>query len=134
MNVTYERLRREVLETAGTQGLSVGDSAMYVMTKLAMTMAPDLPPSFSDALAAAVTRWFDRTEAVPPLEQFRVSAWELLDARGTSLYPRERLDVAVRALVCTCWDRPFEDADMEDALEFFAGLVEQYQPLSLPGA
>lgn len=134
MNGTYERLRKEALETAGTQGLSAGESAMYVMTRLAMTMAPALPPSFGKALAAAVARWLERTEAAPPLEEFRVSAWEFLDARGTSLYHRARLDVAVRALVCICWDRPFEDADMEDALEFFAGLVDQYQQLSVPSA
>lgn len=132
MNFTYENLRAEVLEVAGAQDLTAGESAMYVMTRLVATMAPDLPQGLRGALAAAGSRWLDRSAVAVPLEQFRVSAWEFLDARGTSLTPRDRSDIAVRALVCVCWDRPFEVADMEDALEFFAGLVDQYQRPSLP--
>lgn len=127
MSTTYERLWTEVVETAAARGVTVGESAMRVMTALVTSMADDLPPSLHGALLAAVNRWVDPTEPLLPLQHWRLSGWQFLDARGTSLFPRDRSDLAVRALICVCWDEPFEYEEMEDSLDFIAGLADQYQ-------
>lgn len=132
MNVTYEQLRALAVETAAAEKVTLGESAMLVMTTSAMTMAADVPMTLRGALAAAVSRWFAREDAPESLDGRRMAAWHVLKDRGTSIVPRDHSDIAARALICICWDAPFESTEMEDNLEFFSSLLDQYRALSRP--
>lgn len=101
---------------------------MQIMTLKTIAMAKDLPDELREDLAAAARRWLTSESPLLSMEVARVAAWRFLEAKNSgSTTSMERTDVAVRALICVLWDEADEDGDMEDGLESFAQLAEQYE-------
>lgn len=127
MTTTYEKLRSVVFERAAAFQMTPGTAAMQTMTLGVSAMAPDLPRQLLGELVAAEGRWLTHAVCVPGLENARVAAWRFLEAKnGNSTMIRDRVDLAVRALICVLWDYPDEGVELEDGLEFFAQLAERY--------
>ncbi len=95
-------------------------------------MADDVPAELQEQPVAAERRWLAPVGPLPALAAGRVAAWQFLDAKnGDSTKIEDRIDLAVRALICVLWDEADEGSEMEDGLEFFALLAERYGGLDL---
>lgn len=101
---------------------------MQTMTRRVIAIAKDLPDELLDGVAAAERQWLSNEASVPHVEDLRVAAWRFLEAKnGNSVTIDDNSDIAVRALICVLWDEADEDGAMEEGLEFFARLEEQYR-------
>lgn len=127
MSMTYEALRSAVLRRSAAIGVTPGTAAMQTMTLGVMAMAEDLPANLKEQLVAAERRWLAPVDPLPVLTAGRVAAWQFLGAKNAdSTTIEDRVDIAVRALICVLWDEADEGSEMEDGLEFFAQLAERY--------
>ncbi len=103
---------------------------MAVMTLGAMAMARELPAALRPALAAASTRWYVGSCDGGSLETARIDSWRFLeDKNGDSTTIADRVDLAVRSLICVLWDEAPEEEDIASTLDFFATIADRYGDL-----
>ena len=127
MTVTVEDLYAKVRRVAAEQGVTEGPAAMWLMTVAAMAMAADIPVTLRSAMAAGVSRWYAGDVGQASLESARVACWQFLDAKnGNSTTIDDRVDVAVRTLICVLWDAADEGSELAMGLDFFVGLVNRH--------
>ena len=127
MTITVDQLYAKVRGVAAEQSVTEGVAAMWLMSVAAMAMAADIPATLRPAMAAAVSRWYANAVDQPSLEPARVACWRFLDAKnGNSTTIDDRIDVAVRTLICVLWDAANEGSDLVMGLDFFAGLANRH--------
>lgn len=127
VSVTYESLRAALEEQACAAGSALPVAAQHAMLRAASAMAGDLPAQLLPDLAAAQRRWSGPAPDQPSLEPARVRSWQHLDTEGAgSAMPEARSHLAVRALICVLWDVAPDGPDLEETLEWFAVLAQQY--------
>jgi hypothetical protein len=131
MSTSYERLRLEIEVHARKEVVSEPVAAMTVMLLEVLGMARYFPQSLRSPLVLACQRWLLLSSPAPLLEPARVAAWSFLQEKnGSSTMVKDRVDIAVRLLICILWDAEHAEDDFDMTLGYFADLSDQFARLS----
>ena len=120
------RLRNAVDAVTTVEGVSETAAAMWVMVVEVLALAEFVPADLREALLDAARRWYLRSSEVPPLESWRVASWRFLQTKhGNSTAVSDRVDIAVRALICVLWDEEPTKDDTDLTLDYLGSLLDR---------
>src|SRR5690606_36006389 len=122
---TYERLRATTDAVASAERVSEATAALWVMTVEVLQMASLVPFELRPALVGAGQRWYLQSPDGPKLEPWRVASWQFLEAKhGNSTTVIDRVDVAVRGLICVLWDEEPTGDEVDSTLEYLGSVMD----------